>query len=757
MTFDISGSIHQSLVDPAAARPSEAGQPTHQTPSTSVVLHAPEGLSFAQNPGREAKQVSRNEIKTMMAEVNALDVEINALRKEVELIKNPSGFRKFIDGFKSIASKVFGFSQKPTNKLDQLENEIKILGHRSDALCDKMELRGSSGPAQAPRGMRDQPLQEDLQQARELAGTGVELIEEAHDEVAAQLPIASQPPIDSQPKASFEPFMERKFVEIIFGPQPDLPTQTSEEPAGVGGLPPPPPPPPPPPKSKVPDGGAVDLKAAFASDVALCQKLQKEGHPVSFSRQIQCVGGETVSVKVTAALHSKADEVAYQRQLRNEAAKLSAKIEDLKRPTENLKQQVLNTIKTIQNEVASGARGTQTVTLPSGMPVQCKIILSNDYSQNPLQFFNDLERLKTDGLITDDEYGQLQGIKRDLTAKQTEYTNILANIQKLETVKQELEMASREYYLPTGSPMFDNISLILSQRAQLPTESQAYWNDFSYESLERDLQHAKVQHQQVIEQKTGQLNQKRADLDAAKAQYSQLKVGFLDILGRSSLSESERSRLRGAFSSDDGFAPPGDSKQERDLLGEVNPIKDKEIYQAYKRLLQFNPQGIQANIEKLTEEIKTLQEGSSSIGLQPVFMKKSAQISIEQRLHKITQGSKSADFAKLRNAVQFISDHPLAIDIKTNRPVAPSSEFKAHEALLENFAKQIGINMGEIKDAGTASNVLPFIKIAEHVKTHNSAQDIHMLALDMVGSNVLSQAPNDLKLNVIFSGYASHL
>jgi hypothetical protein len=495
-------------------------------------------------------------------------------------------------------------------------------------------------------------------------------------------------------------------------------------------------------------------------------------------------------------------------------------IRNLREGPEGLKQQTLGIIATMTREVASGTRGTQTMTLPSGMQVTAHIKLPCDYSQKPLQFFNDLERLKTDGLITDEEYGQLQAIKSELAEKQTKFTNALANAKALETVKQELEMASKQTYLPKGSPTYDAISSILSQRSQLPAELQSYWNDFSYESLEADLQRAQDLHKQKIDQKAAQLEQLRADQEGLNAKYPEARTEFLRLIKEDvtlkeqyrtakeeflaalnscpRLSDAQKTTIREKIT-EDGF-PVGsiqletiltseaDRRANEALLATYNALKqhnpqaridlfseggfnvesvqrdnslsfamnkNRLLKDAYTALLKCNPQSINQKISGLEEELKELRKNEGTTGLRPALMQKSAQMPIEQVLYKMGQVSKSADFAKLRQAVEFIATHPLQTE-KGGGLAAPGKEFKACEDLLEDFAKQIGIKMGKIgkiNEPEVAKDLLNFINIAEHMKTHNSAQDIHRLALDVIGVNTFSEAPDSERLNVIFVGY----
>ncbi|MDR2396417.1 MAG: hypothetical protein LBD69_00970 [Puniceicoccales bacterium] len=748
---------------------SSAGNTGIQTATdNSGVQRAQPSSSLAQAHGTEAKQVSANQ----KSDIIALSVEVKKLREEAKSIENPKGFGKFINACRNVASKLFGFVQSPTDRLNYLQNEIKILEDKMDALLNKMMASESSGPkdvqpTQVRADMGVQSSSDDLRTARELATTSAQHIEDIHDEVKTQLTETSRP------QQAFEPFMDRNLVEIMFGPQPDLPTQASEVPGGVGGLPPPPPggvPPPPPGVPPPPPGGpgvlpsppgsagapkaggTVDQKAVFASDVALFQKVQTEGHQVSFSRQIQCADGKSVSVNVAASIHSKAEEADYKRQLQAKAGELGTMIKDLRAGLENLQQQTLDVIATMEKGVASGARGIKTITLDSGLKAEARIKLSCDYSKNPLQFFNDIGQLRTDGLITDSEYDRLQSIKNELTAKQTEYTNALTNAKALETVKQELETASGKTYLPKGSPMFDTISSILFQRSQLPAELQSYWNNFSYESMDASLKRAQDLHQQKIDQKLAQLEQKKAELGEAKAQYSQARVAFLDALERSSLSEAEKSRLRNTFDSDDGFTPPTGSVEETNLLGNnVNAISNKEVFQVYKRLTKFNPNGIKTNIEKLTDEITTLQKSGPSAGLRGALIGKQVQISLEPNLLKVAQqirGGAQFDFDGLSKAIEII---------KKDKSGGISSAFIGAQPQLEAFASQLGYNAKNADGNVDANNIKGLMNLVKHLQTHNSPEDIHALAENIAQSKTFTQMPNAGGMNNAFFTYVQKM
>ncbi|MDR0755533.1 MAG: hypothetical protein LBE99_01290 [Puniceicoccales bacterium] len=683
-TIDTPNIPQSTLVDASSAGNATIGN--------SGVQRAQPSSNLAQANEAETKQVLANQISNIMSKFSALSAEVGKLRKEAESIENPKGFGKFINVLKGLAVKLFGFVQNPTDRLNHLQNEIKILGHQMTALCNKMTASESSGlkniqPTQVHADMGVQSSSDDLSTAKTLATTSTECIEEIHDEVETQLTETSRQ------ARSFEPFMDRNLVGLMYGHLPDLPVQSSQAPeaADVGGPPPPPPPPP----------SAVDQKAAFESDMALFQKLQTEGHPVNFSRQIPCADGKVVSVDVAATLHSKAEETAFKRQLQHEAAQLSQRIEALKSPIESLKQQTLDIINTMQGEVASGDRGNQTMTLPSGMQVKVNVQLPCDYSQNPLQFFNDLDRLKMDGLITDSEYGQLETIKRDLTENQATYTQALDNIPKFEAARKELMTASSQTYLPKGSPTYEAIASILSQRSRLPAELQSYWNNFSYDSLDASLKRAQNSQQQKIDKMVAQLEQDRVKLDAAKAQYSQAGVALLDALERSSLSEGEKSRLKNTFSSNDGFTPPSNAKEETDLLGaDVSIIKNKDVFQAYKQLGRCNPKGIQTDIEKLTEEIKTLQKSGSSAGLQGAVISKQVQISLEPNLFKMAEqirGGAQFDLDSLSRAIQTVEAGKIREEFKKE---ANKTKEEVADALkqVQEFSSALGYPTQDIKE-----------------------------------------------------------
>jgi hypothetical protein len=397
----------------------------------------------------------------------------------------------------------------------------------------------------------------------------------------------------------------------------------------------------------------------------------------------------------------------------------------------------------MQKEVVSGTRGTKTMTLESGMQVEVNIKLPCNYSQNPLQFFNDLDRLKMDGLITDSEYGQLQSIKSDLTAKQTEYTNALTNAKALETAKQELKTASEKTYLPTGSSAFDAISSILSQRSQLPAELQPYWNEFSYESMDASLKRAQDLHQQKLDQKVDQLEQKKIDATTAEARYTPMKAEFLSQLESSSMPEDQKVGIRNCIDLD--FVEINGNKVT--LLGDSNilliPLQKyaPALQKMFAQLKNLSPKFSKEQIKVLDKEVKTLQENGSSAGLQAAIVSKQVQISLEPNLFKVAQqirGGAQFDLGSLSRAV---------VHIKSD--VTGGTSGVVHNALkqFQEFSSALGYptqNIDEIKG---------LMNLVTHLQAHNSLEDIHALAENIAQSKTFANMPGAEGLRNTFFAY----
>jgi hypothetical protein len=424
-------------------------------------------------------------------------------------------------------------------------------------------------------------------------------------------------------------------------------------------------------------------------------------------------------------------------------------IRNLREGPEGLKQQTLGIIATMTREVASGARGTQTITLPSGMQVTANIKLPCDYSQSPLQFFNDLERLKTDGLVTDKEYGQFQSIKTELTAKQTEFTNALADAKALETVKQELEMASKQAHLPKGSPTYDATSSILSQRSQLPAELQSYWNNFSYESMDASLKRAQDLHQQKIDQKVAQLEQKRVDVATTEAQYVPMKAEFLRRLESSPIPDDQKVQIKKCIDLD--FVDTKDNKIE--LLGDASalliPLQkyDPVLQKAFAQLKALSPKLGKEQIKILDKEVQALKAGGSSAGLQAAIIGKQVQISLEPNLFKVAQqirGGTQFDSNGLSKAVQVI---------KADRSGGTSREFAEAKAQLEAFTSQLGYNAKNTEGNLDMDKINGLMNLVKHLQTHNSPEHIHTLAENIAQSRAFAKTPDTAGLNNAFFMY----